>query len=109
MIKIALLMSILGPLVLLSSMAEAKKDRAPPFAAESFSNAAPLVTGAVKQFVINPYGEIDGLLLEDGTLAKYPPHMAGELAAAVKPGDTISVRGIREYAGTVNALLITNE
>jgi hypothetical protein len=109
MIKIVLLLSVLGPLVLLSSMAEAKKDRPPAYSAESFSNAAPVVTGVVRRFVINPHGEIDGLLLEDGTLAKYPPHMAAELAAAVKPGDTISVRGFREYAGTVKALVITNE
>jgi hypothetical protein len=109
MIKIALLMSILGPLVLLSTMAEAKKDRPPPYAAETFSTAVPVATGVVKRFVINPYGEVDGLLLEDGTIAKYPPHMAGELSAAVKPGDPISVRGFREYAGAVKALVITNE
>jgi hypothetical protein len=109
MIKITLLLSILGPLALLSTMAEAKKDRPPPYAAESFSNSVPVATGVVKRFVINPYGEVDGLLLEDGTLAKYPPHMAAELTAAVKPGDTISVRGFHEYAGTVKALVITNE
>jgi hypothetical protein len=109
MVKIALLLSVVAPLVILSTMAEAKKDRPPPYAAESFSNAAPVAIGVVKRFVINPYGEVDGVLLEDGTLAKYPPHMASELTATVKLGDTISIRGFREYAGTVKALVITND
>jgi hypothetical protein len=109
MFKIALLLSILGPLALLSTMAEAKKDRPPPYSADAFANAAPVAMGVLKRFVINPFGEVDGLLLEDGTLAKYPPHMGAELTAAVRPSDTISVRGFRENTGTVKALIITNE
>jgi len=35
--------------------------------------------------------------------------MAVELTAIVKPGDPVSVRGFREYAGIVKALVITNE
>jgi hypothetical protein len=109
MIKIALLLSILGPLAVVSTMAEAKKDRPPAYPADSFANATPIAMGVLKRLVINPFGEVDGLLLEDGTLAKYPPHMGAELTAAVKPSDTISVRGFRENVGTVKALIITNE
>jgi hypothetical protein len=43
MFKIALLLSILGPLALLSMMAEAKRDRPPPYSADAFANAAPVV------------------------------------------------------------------
>jgi hypothetical protein len=107
--RIALLLSVLSPLALSSVAAEAKKDQPPQYAAESFLNAAPIATGVVRRLVINPHGEVDGLLLEDGTLAKYPPHMTTELTAAVKPGDTVSVRGFREYSGVIKALVVTNE
>jgi len=109
MMKIALLLTILLPLMLSSTAAQPRKDRPPPYAAEPFLNAAPVVAGVVRRLVINPQGEVDGLLLEDGTLAKLPPHMADELTAAVKPGDTVSVRGLRESSGSVKALIITNE
>jgi hypothetical protein len=59
-----------------------------------------------KRFVINPFGEVDGLILEDGTLAKYPPHMGAELTSAIKPSDTVSVRGFRENAITIKALIV---
>jgi hypothetical protein len=110
--KLVLLLSVLMPLAVLPTTVEAKKDdkyQLAQYAAEPFMNAAPLVTGALKRFVINPEGEIDGLLFQDGTLAKFPPHMASELTAAVKPGDPVSLRGFREPAGTVKALVITNE
>jgi hypothetical protein len=109
MFKIALLLSILGPLAILSTMAEAKKDRPPPNWADAFTNAAPVAMGVLKRLVINPFGEVDGLILEDGTLAKYPPHMGAELTSAVRPSDTVSVRGFRENATTIKALIITNE
>jgi hypothetical protein len=110
--KLALLLSVLIPFALLSTTAEAKKDKKYRFAqymAEPFMNSAPIVTGALKRFVINPHGEVDGLLFEDGTLAKFPPHMASEVTAAIKSSDTVSVRGFREAAGTIKALVITNE
>jgi hypothetical protein len=71
-----------------------KQKATPP--AEAFAAAVPITTGVVKQFVINPYGEVDGFVLEDSTLAESPPHMSGELTAAVRQGDTVSVRGLRE-------------
>src|SRR2546425_7472582 len=76
--KLALLLCVLMPFVLLSATAEAKKDKGYRFAqymSEPFMNSAPIVTGALKRFVINPHGEVDGLFFEDGTLAKFPPHM----------------------------------
>src|SRR5262245_41440308 len=66
-------------------------------AADAFMTTAPIVTAAVKRFVINPLGEVDGLILNDSTLVKFPRHMQGELTAAVQVGDTVSVRGYREY------------
>src|SRR5947208_1217824 len=94
--KLLLLHGVLVPLGLLSSTADAKKVKSfevAQYAAGSFVDSAPVLTAALKRFVINPHGEVDGLLFEDGTLAKFPSHMGAELTAAVKPGDQVSLRG----------------
>jgi hypothetical protein len=89
--------------------AYAKKDKGPGFPVETFVSAAPVATGTVRRFLINPHGEVDALQLNDGTIVKFPPHMSQELTAAVKATDTVSVRGYREVTGTVKAFVITNE
>jgi hypothetical protein len=93
----------------LSTPAHAKKDKGSGFAAETFLNAAPVATGTVRRFLVNPHGEVDALLLADGTIVKFPPHMGQLLTAAVKANDTVSVRGYREANDTVKAFVITNE
>jgi hypothetical protein len=115
--KIAVLLGMLVLVALALSPAEAKKkkkDGGPAYLmaqylADPTANIAPLVTGALKRFVINPHGEVDGFILTDGTLVKFPPHMAVELTAAVKAGDAVSVRGFREFGGNVKAVVVTNE
>lgn len=93
----------------LTTPAHAKKDKGPGFAAETFINAAPMATGAVRRFLINPHGEVDALQLNDGTIVKFPPHMGQELTAAVKAADTVSVRGYREASDLIKAFVITND
>ncbi|AOZ08613.1 hypothetical protein [Cupriavidus malaysiensis] len=61
------------------------------------------VEGQVQRMLTNPYGEVDGLRLSDGTIAKFPPHMADALTATVKVGDTVRVIGRAEARGTVRA------
>lgn len=68
----------------------------------------PAAQGQVKRILINPYGEADGLRLTDGTIVKFPPHMAGALTEAVKPGETIRVFGRPEARGVVKADAIVN-
>ncbi|MGA8655986.1 MAG: hypothetical protein WB586_07525 [Chthoniobacterales bacterium] len=43
--------------------------------------------GTVLQCLLNPRGEVDGLLLEDGTFIKFPPYWGTELAQVAKPND----------------------
>lgn len=62
-----------------------------------------VVEGLVQRMLINPYGEVDGLRLNDGTIAKFPPHMAEALLAAVKVGDAVRVIGKAQTRGTVQA------
>ena len=61
------------------------------------------VEGQVQRMLINPYGEVDGLRLSDGTIAKFPPHMADALTATVKVGDAVRIIGRAETRGTVKA------
>jgi hypothetical protein len=97
------------PVGWLASPAHAKKDKGPGFVPEAFMNTAPIATGELRRFLVNPHGEVDALLLADGTIVKFPPHMSQELVAAVQPTDAISVRGFREPVGAVKAFIIVNE
>ncbi len=55
----------------------------------------PKTEGTVDRFLINPHGEIDGILLADGMEVHVPPHLSGEIRAAVQPGAAIAVYGVR--------------
>ena len=51
--------------------------------------------GKVTQYASNPHGDVDGLILSDGTIVKLPPHQSSELQALVQVGDEVSVDGRR--------------
>jgi hypothetical protein len=89
--------------------AYAQKGKGPGYAPEAFVNAAPIATGLLRRFLVNPQGEVDGLMLVGGDIIKFPPHMSENLVAAVRPGDSISVRGFREPGGDIKAIVIVNE
>src|SRR5438093_3561613 len=72
-----------------------------------YQSTAPIVQGLVTRYLMNPRGEVDGLLLSDGTQVKFPPHMSTELTATVKPGQTVSVQGFRENQVGVKAFVIS--
>lgn len=55
----------------------------------------PETSGVLDCFLLNPHGEIDGFMLADGTEVHVPPHMGAEVHAALRPGRTIWVRGVR--------------
>src|SRR5438067_9405972 len=55
----------------------------------------PMQRGEVQQFTLTPRGDIDGLILTDGTEVKTPPHLSTEIANSVKPGDTVTIHGLR--------------
>jgi len=79
----------------------------PPVAAAP--EAGSVVNGRVQQWLLNPNGEADGLLLADGTQVAFPPHLSADLMKALKPGDTVQVSGWRApnvpvlRAATINA------
>ncbi|BEP39864.1 hypothetical protein [Variovorax sp. V15] len=54
-----------------------------------------VASGRVQQWLLNPNGEADGLLLADGTQVAFPPHLSAAVMQALRPGDTVQVRGWR--------------
>ena len=76
--------------------------------ASFFLNTAPIATGVVTRLLVNPFGEVDGLLLDSGTLVTFPPHMEPELTAAITPGAPVAVRGQATGPTQVKALILTN-
>jgi hypothetical protein len=59
------------------------------------------IGGTVTRFTLTPRGDLDGLILGDGTQVRVPPHLSAELAAAVKPGDAVTVSGVRSPTGAL--------
>jgi hypothetical protein len=69
----------------------------------------PETKGTVKQYTLTPRGDVDGLILTDGTEIKVPPHLTAQIVFAVKPGDAVSVRGLRARAlPLVDAASVSN-
>ena len=70
----------------------------------------PTYTGRVQQFTLTPRGDIDGLILADGTEVKTPPHLSTSIAYSVRPGDAVSVHGLRAAAlPLIQAVSITDQ
>jgi hypothetical protein len=59
----------------------------------------PAIAGTVERFIINPKGEIDGLVLmydrDRFLLVHVPPHLDPDVESLIKRGDKIHVRGLR--------------
>jgi hypothetical protein len=70
----------------------------------------PTVKGKVAQFTLGPRGDIDGLLLTDGTEVHVGPSVSTELAFSVKPGDSVTIHGLKaKSVAMVAAASITND
>jgi hypothetical protein len=73
------------------------------------SSQLPETKGTVKQYTLTPRGDVDGLLLSDGTEIKLPPHLSTQVVFAVRPGDAVTVRGLKARAlPLVDAASVTN-
>jgi hypothetical protein len=70
----------------------------------------PVQGGQVQQLTLTPRGDIDGLILTDGTEVKTPPHLSTQIAFAIKPGDNVTIHGLHAAVlPLVRALSITDE
>jgi hypothetical protein len=70
----------------------------------------PAIKGTVAQYSLTPRGDVDGLILQDGTEVHLPPHLSTQLVFAVRPGDAVTVHGLKAMAlPMVQAMSITND
>jgi hypothetical protein len=58
----------------------------------------PETRGIVKQYTLTPRGDVDGLILNDGTEVTLPPHLTNQVVFAVRPGDAVTIRGLKARA-----------
>ncbi len=58
----------------------------------------PAIQGKVAEYSLTPRGDVDGLILADGTEVHMPPHLGTQLVYAVKPGDAVTIRGLKARA-----------
>jgi hypothetical protein len=73
-------------------------------------NQLPEVKGKVVQYLPTPRGDVDGLLLDDGTEVQVGPFASTQLVFAVKPGDSVTIHGLKAHAlPMVAAASVTND
>ena len=80
----------LSILALLSPL-EAQSPPAPPRppAPVAASNQATTLEGTVGQYLMNPDGTVDGLLLTNNTIVRVPPHLGPSLVESISPQDQV--------------------
>jgi hypothetical protein len=66
-------------------------------------DSLPETVGRVDQFLINRHGEVDGMMLADGTEVHLPPHMGPAIVKALRPGVVVRLRAVRPRAADVLA------
>jgi hypothetical protein len=60
--------------------------------------------------MLAPRGDVDGLIPADVTEVHFPPYLSRQLVYAIKPGDTVTIRGLNALnAPLVAAIAITND
>ncbi len=70
----------------------------------------PAIQGKVAEYSLTPRGDVDGLILADGTEIHTPPHLGTQLVYAVKPGDAVTIRGLKARAlPMVQAMSVKND
>jgi hypothetical protein len=70
----------------------------------------PTVQGKVAQYLLGPRGDVDGLLLADGTEVQFNPMLSTALVFSIKPGDAVTIHGLKAKSlPMVAAASITND
>jgi hypothetical protein len=66
--------------------------------------------GKVVQYIPTPRGDVDGLLLADGTEVQVGPGASTQLVFAIKPGDSVTIHGVKARAlPLIDAASVTND
>ena len=81
--------------------ARAQEPRDPRPSPASFQTT--VVQGSVTQYLMNPDGFVDGLLLSNNAIIRFPPHLGQVLTQTVSPRDVVRVEGFFESPGILHA------
>ncbi|HLN09696.1 MAG TPA: hypothetical protein VK281_12170 [Xanthobacteraceae bacterium] len=83
---------------------------APPGPAIYDPQQLPVIKGSVAQYSLTPRGDVDGVILQDGTQVHLPPHLGAQIVQAIKTGDSVTIRGLKTQAlPLVQALSVTDD
>lgn len=66
-------------------------------------DALPETRGVVTRFLLNPHGDLDGMVLRNGKQVHFPPHMSRWVSSHIKIGDVVRVRGVKPRAADIVA------
>ena len=70
----------------------------------------PVQRGQLQQFTLTPRGDIDGLILTDGTEVDTPARLSTQIAYAIRPGDMVTIHGLHAAAlPLVQAVSVTDD
>jgi hypothetical protein len=70
----------------------------------------PEIHGVVAQYDLAPRGDVDGLILTDGTEVHVAPYLGPQLLQGVKPGDDVTIHGLRaRVIPLVQAMSVTDD
>jgi len=70
----------------------------------------PAFKGKVAQYSLTPRGDVDGLILDDGTEVHLPPRFSTQLVFAARPGDAVTIHGLKARAlPMIQAMSVTND
>ena len=70
----------------------------------------PAFHGKVAQYLLTPRGDVDGFMLDNGTEVHTNPGLSTQLVYAVRPGDTVTIHGLKAKAAPlVAAASVTND
>jgi hypothetical protein len=104
--------AILVAILLASPAADAKdkkgKGSNEQYVAQTYINAPPAAQATASRLLVNPFGEVDGVLLDTGTIVTFPPHMSEALRTFAKPGDALAVKGYPERPTQIKGYVLVN-
>lgn len=74
----------------------------------AFAQTPPGAEGVVARYLTTPYGEVNGLRLDNGTLALFAPHLAQRFFESTTVGDQVQLSGHGGADGVLRATSLVN-
>ncbi|WP_447984910.1 hypothetical protein [Nitrospira sp. Nam74] len=107
---------ILGIVSMSAGVCNALQDPSVSLAGSASAERAPIqherlvADGIVERYLMDPRGDVEGILLTDGTQMHVTSRSVADFTKAIKPGDHIRVEGIRKNGNqVVTPNVISNE